>query len=223
MPYARKSTSKPRRLPSKRPTTTLKTMRRVAKQTVLKMSEVKRHQNTTGILPAILPDNISRLLISNCLNISQDDTGQGGTGRSVQCSGVSIKMQFRPTSGHAPYFKLFVVESNPANINTTASIFEGLIGNAMLDNVKKEYKVLKTLVITPQLRSPNSSQGHIAPWQFRTAWIPLKKKITYKSDAMTTSINKSIAVYAVAYSEGIATSLDIATCSVYSTMYFRDF
>jgi hypothetical protein len=54
-----------------------------------------------------MPDNISRLLVSNCLNLTQGDTGADGTGRSIQCSGVSIKMQFRPTTGHAPYFKLF--------------------------------------------------------------------------------------------------------------------
>jgi hypothetical protein len=196
-------------------------MRKVAKSVVMSLSEVKRHVTASGTL--VCADNVSRLAIPNCLSITQDASRDGGLGQQVLASGVNVKLQVRATTGHAPYWKWFVIESNPSNITTSASIFENLTGNAMLDNIKKEFRVLKSGMIIPINRSEYSGQLHHQPWLFRNIWVPLKKKITYKSDAMTTSINKSVCVYVVAYENGVPTTIDVGTASVYSTFYYRDF
>ena len=210
------------RRPNKRVSSSSKRMRKIAKSVVMSLSEVKRHVTQSGTL--VCGDNISRLAIPNCLSITQDSSRDGGTGQQVLASGVNIKLQVRSNAGHAPYWKWFVIESNPSNITTSASIFEILTGNAMLDNIKKEFRVLKSGMIMPSNRAGTAGQiQHEQPWFFRNIWVPLKKKITYKSDAMTTSINKSVCVYVVAYENGNPLALDIGTSSIYSTFYYRDF
>jgi hypothetical protein len=50
------------------------------------------------------------------------------------------------------------------------------------------------------LRAEHSAGVHDTPWIFRNVWIPLKRKITYKSSY--DYFFKAITVIAVAYSNG---------------------
>ena len=61
MVYARKRSTRPKSY--KKRTNTLSTMRRVAKQVVLRQAETKRHQRFSGITgfsDVVMPDNLSR-------------------------------------------------------------------------------------------------------------------------------------------------------------------
>lgn len=224
MVYARKRSTRPKTY--KKRSNTLATMRRVAKQVVLRQAETKRHQRFSGITgfsDVIMPDNLSRTLISNVMNLSQGSTDEDVVGTEIIASGIALKLQFKYKEPYAPYFKVFVVEANQALLTGTFTIFENTIGNGMLDNIKKEYKVLKTIVVNPMLRGVGGGNTHVTPAVFRKIWIPLKKKYNYRTDALNNGVSKNIAVIALAYHDGLASQVHIGDISAYSTLYFKDF
>ena len=219
MAYA-KSTK--RRAPARRRTTKstnlVSTIKRVAKQTALKLCETKKHLITTnGSIQ--LYDNITRLCISNCIDMTQGVDEQGMVGTECIVSGIALKLQFRYNNNQAPYFKLWVIEANESQISSAISIHNGLISNAMLDGLKNQFKVLKCIVINPMLRGL-SNDTHI-PWIFKTIWLPLKKKIQYRTDSVNNSISKNIAVYCCAYVDSNPLA-QVGEMVCYSTVYYKD-
>ena len=227
MPYVRKSKTAKKVIRSyRRSPTSVKTMRSVAKQVMLRQVETKRAlsvSGTVGLSDVIMPDNASRWLITNCMNLTQGIEENQGLGSEILASGISLKIQFKYTPPYAPYYKLFVVEANAALLGGSNTIFENSISNGMLDNIRKQYKVLKTIVVNPMLRGAQLNAQHQTPPIFRKVWIPLKKKYDFRGDNMTNGVNKNIGVIAIAYHDGLPlVHLDVGTISCYSTLYFKD-
>lgn len=208
-------------------TTNVSTIRRIARQVVLKQAETKRHMISSGPLgleDVILPDNVSRWVLSNVMDLSQGLRDDQVIGTQIYARGIALKLQFKYSGTFAPYFKLFVVQANSALLGGTNSIFEGTLANAMLDNIKKEYKILKCIIVNPQIRSSLSSgTSHQNPPHFRKLWIPLNQKYDYRTDSLNNGVNKNIAVLCVAYATGNLLDIDVGTVSCHSTLYFKDF
>jgi len=220
--FKRKTTKRPYRKRS----STMSTMRKVAKQVVLRQAETKRHQRFSGITgfsDVVMPDNASRTLISNCMNLDQGTTDEDVVGTEIIASGIALKLQMRYVGSFAPYFKIFVVEANQSLLTGAFTIFENTIGNGMLDNIKKEYKVLKTIIVNPMLRGIGGGSTHVTPPIFRKLWIPLKKKYNYRTDSLNNGVSKNIAVIGLCYHDGLPTQTHIGNISCYSTLYFKDF
>jgi hypothetical protein len=203
---------------AKKSTSLVSTIKRVAKQTALKLCETKKHLHTTnGSIQ--LYDNVTRLCISNCIDMTQGTDEQGMVGTECIVSGISLKLQFRYNNNVAPYFKLWVIEANESQISSLIPIHNGLISNAMLDGLKNQFKVLKCIVVNPMLRGL-SNDTHI-PWIFRTIWLPLKKKIQYRTDGVNNSTGKNIAVYCCAYVDSNPLA-QVGEMVCYSTIYYKD-
>lgn len=213
-----------RRRPKRR-ATTMTTMRRVAKQVMLRQVETKRHlsvSGTLGLSSVIMPDNASRWIISNCMNLAQGTSQDDAIGTEILASGIALKLQFNYTPPFAPYFKLFVVEANANLLGGSNTIFENTISNGMLDNIKKQYNVLKTIIVNPMMRGVAGGNTQAVPPIFRKLWIPLKRKYDFRTDSLNDSVSKNIAVIAIAYHDGLPVNLDVGTISAYSTFYFKD-
>lgn len=198
------------------------TIKRVAKQVMLRQAETKRHMISSGPLgleSVILPDNISRWVLSNVMDLSQGLEDSNMIGTQIYARGLAVKLQFKFTQPYAPYFKLFVVEANSALLGGTNSIFEGSLDNGMLDNIKKQYKILKCIVVNSIIRSHGS---HETPAFFRKLWIPLNKLYDFRTDNVTNGVNKNIGIACLAYHDGNPLNLDIGTVACHSTLYFKD-
>lgn len=133
-----------------------------------------------------------------------------------------MKLQFNTSANFNPYFKFFVVEANSDLLGGTNSIFEGVLGNGMLDNIKKSYKVLKSIVVNPIIRGA-AATNHATPCIFRKLWIPLNKRYDYRTDNVTNGIHKNVAVVCIAYHDGNPLNVDVGTVSAHSTLYYKDF
>lgn len=224
MAYVRKRTPNTKRRYKKR-TTTVSTMRRVAKQVMLRNVETKRALQASGeigLSDVIMPDNTSRWIISNCMKLTQGTGQDEGLGSEILATGIALKIQFKYTPPFAPYFKLFVVEANAHILGGSNTIFENSISNGMLDNILKQYKVLKTIVVNPMMRGIAGGNTQAVPPIFRKLWIPLKKKYDFRGDAMNNGVSRNIAVIAIAYHDGLPSQLDVGTISCYSTLYYKD-
>lgn len=221
----RVTTATRRRRYVRRGPTTNSRIARVARQVVLKHAETKRHAIASGPLgleSVILPDNISRWVFSNVMDLSQGLSDDTMIGTQIYARGLAMKLQFTYTGNFAPYFKFFVVEANAALLGGTNSIFEGALGNGMLDNIKKQYKILKSIVVNPILRG-GVGGNHATPPIFRKIWIPLNKRYDYRTDNVTNGIHKNVAVVCIAYHDGNPLNLDVGTVSAHSTLYYKDF
>lgn len=227
MPYVKKRTPLVRkRKVIRKASSSLTTIRRVAKQVMLRQAETKRHMISSGPLgleDVILPDNISRWVLSNVMDLSQGLKDDQAIGTQIYARGLAIKLQFKYSTSYAPYFKLFVVEANSALLGGLNTIFEGTLSNAMLDNIKKEYKILKCIIVNPQIRSSLSAgTSHQNPAHFRKLWVPLNKKYDFRTDNLINGVNKNIAILCVAYVNGDPLNIDVGTVSCHSTLYFKD-
>ena len=103
---------------------------KVAKQVVMRQAETKRHITASGVVgfsDVVLPDNLSRWVISNCINLGQGTTQDDAIGSQITVSGISLKLQFKYTQPFAPYFKLFVVEANAHLLGGSNTIFENTL------------------------------------------------------------------------------------------------
>lgn len=223
MAYVRKAKKTVRR-PYRKRQSTANMVRKIAKSVMLRQVETKRHQRVSGVIPltdVILPDNISRWVIDNCMDVVQGTTQEDCIGTQILASGLAIKLQMRYTGNFAPYFKIFVVEANAALLGGLNSIFENTIGNAMIDNIKKEYRILRSIIVNPMMRGAANTNQQPVPI-FRKLWIPLKKKYDFRTNSVTNGVNKNIGIVAVAYFDGNPVNIDVGTISAYSTLYFKD-
>lgn len=212
---------KPRRRAKRRST---RSMARVAKRVMLRNVETKRHLTTSGppgLTDVVLLDNESRWVITNCMASVQGTEDEDIVGTQIHAVGLSLKIQFKYVNPYAPYFKLFVVQANPSLLGGSNTIFEALIGNGMLENIKKQYKVLKTITVNPMMRGIAGGGTQAIPPIHRRIWVPLKKKYDYRDNTTAQGIHKNIAIVAIAYHDGIPTT-EVGVVSVYSTLYYKD-
>ena len=158
------------------------------------------------------------------MDLSQGTTDNDVIGTEIIASGIAIKLQLKYKQPFAPYFKVFIVEANQALLTGSFTIFENTIGNGMLDNIKKEYKVLKTIIVNPMLRGMQSTgSSHAGSSHIQETMDSFKKKYNYRTDALNNGVSKNIAIIALAYHDGLPTQTHIGDISAYSTLYFKDF
>ena len=209
----------------RRRTTNANTVARIARKVMLNQAETKRHLHASGVIgltDVIMPDNTSRWLIENCVNLSQG-VGRGqAIGEQIFVKGLSIKLQCKYTDNFAPYFKIFVVEANQVLLGGLNTIFEHSLSNAMLDNIKKQYRVLKCIVVNPMMRGAAGANQQPVPI-FRKLWIPINRKYDFRTSNLDNNVSRNIGIVAIAYVAGNPVNLDVGTVSCYSTVYFKDF
>lgn len=216
-----------RRVYRKKPMTTRR-IAAIAKRTIMKASETKKHQ--TEIIEYPL-NAISALLNQPICQIPQGTGYAQRVGHQITTSGFSISGQIRNNNfmtGAAPLMvRLLVVRFKQNNANPFADLLENDANNQPVspDDLRNLYRRINLdsyEVLTSRLMTVGGLDSNIPATRVFKLWIPFKKNLRYDSTATVDPTYNKVHVIALARDSGndnVAPNVEVSFCS---TMYYKD-
>lgn len=216
-------------VPRKRPTAALtnKRIAAVAKRTLLKQTETKKHQ--VEMIEYVI-NSLAAVPNHSLCSIGQGTGYAQRVGHKIKCTGFAIQGQVRQnnfTSGNQTLVRMVVIRFKNNNANPPADLLENDANNQPVspDDLRSIYRRINMdsyEVLKDKTFILGGQNGNLPATKVFKMWIPFNREMRYDSTGTVAPNYNKVHVVAFARDAGndnVAPNVDFSYCS---SMYYKD-